>query len=236
MEILNVTPHWEILDKKRIDLLNAIANNINVADCYMGGGTALSLQMGLRKSVGFVFFTPTKFDPLTLFAIIRDVFSGHNIDEINVSGGTCDVSVDGVQMSWFYHPYKTLEPQIKLDGLPTLILANPNEIAAMKVSAIGGRGAKKDFFDLYNIMLKNKVSTTDLANYVCTKFGTEHNYTHMCMGLDYFEDAESEPLNNVLVEYDWNKIKKFFIRLQPQFIKEIKNIIEHKKIEQQVFA
>ena len=152
MGILNVNPHWEILDEKRIRFLHVIADEIKVPGCYMGGGTALSLQMGLRKSVDFDFFTPVKFEPTTLFAVIKETFPVNEIIEINVSGGTCDVNIDGVQMSWFYHPYAVLEPQVMLTGLQGLTLASPNEIAAMKASAIGGRGAKKDFFDLYHII------------------------------------------------------------------------------------
>ena len=152
MEILDVEPHLEILDEKRIGFLKIVASRIKLPECYLGGGTALSLQMGLRKSVDFDFFTPVKFDSLTLLAVIRDSFVGHDIREINVSDGTCDVRIDGVQMSWFYHPYTILKPQIRLNGVPEIILASPKEIAAMKASAIGGRGAKKDFFDLYHIM------------------------------------------------------------------------------------
>ena len=37
-------------------------------------------------------------------------------------------------------------------------MASILDIAVMKVTAIGGRGAKKDFFDLYNILISEDIS------------------------------------------------------------------------------
>ena len=43
-------------------------------------------------------------------------------------------------------------------------MASILDIAVMKIVAIGGRGAKKDFFDLYNIINKCKISIKELAD------------------------------------------------------------------------
>ena len=42
------------------------------------------------------------------------------------------------------------------------------------------------------------------------------------MGLSYFEDAEQENLPKTFVEYNWNEIKKFFVKFQAEFC----NILE----------
>lgn len=42
------------------------------------------------------------------------------------------------------------------------------------------------------------------------------------MGLSYFEDAEDDILPNTFVKYNWEDIKKFFIKFQ----KEVQNILE----------
>lgn len=43
------------------------------------------------------------------------------------------------------------------------------------------------------------------------------------MRLSYFEDAEDEILPNTFVEYNWENIKRFFIKFQ----KEIENKLEN---------
>lgn len=46
---------WETLDDHRIELLKKIVNKVDIGEYYMAGGTALSLQLELRKSVDFVY-------------------------------------------------------------------------------------------------------------------------------------------------------------------------------------
>lgn len=221
--------HWETLDDKRIALLKKINDGLSMDEFYMGGGTGLSLQMGLRKSVDFDFFSPSDFNADHLYERIISILPDKNIKTINVNNGTCDLLIDDIQVSFFHYPYPILRPYVHLDELTSIAMAHPYDIAAMKVSAIGGRGAKKDFFDLYEIIHKTEMSVQQLAECVCDKFGTERNYAHMCMGLSYFEDADYEKLCNVYVPYDWNLIKKYFESIQPEFVKEIEKSVENAK-------
>lgn len=53
----------------------------------MAGGTALSLQLGLRKSVDFDFFVPHKFNTDTLYAQLKELYSKNfsmSYENINV--------------------------------------------------------------------------------------------------------------------------------------------------------
>ena len=139
--------------------------------------------------------------------------------------GTVDVLLNNVQVSFFYYPNNVLKEFIKTNEIENLKMASIIDIAAMKVAAIGGRGAKKDFFDLYNIMNKENISVKKIAKAVVEKFGMNVNYVNMIMGLSYFDDAEDEILPETFVEYDWNEIKKYFINIQSQFKDEIEKII-----------
>ena len=139
--------------------------------------------------------------------------------------GTVDVLLNNAQVSFFYYPNNVLKEFIKTDEIENLKMASIIDIAAMKVAAIGGRGAKKDFFDLYNIMNKENISVKKIAKAVVEKFGMNVNYVNMIMGLSYFDDAEDEILPETFVEYDWNEIKKYFINIQSQFKDEIEKII-----------
>ncbi len=87
----------------------------------------------------------------------------------------------------------------------------------MKIVAIGGSGAKKDFFDLYNIIEKCDITVDELVDGLMQKCGDNINYVNIIMGLSYFEDAEDEILPKTFVKYDWENIKKFFIKFQNEF-------------------
>lgn len=48
--------YFEILDNDRLTLLQTLCDKIDLSAFYLVGGTALSLQMKLRKSYDFNFF------------------------------------------------------------------------------------------------------------------------------------------------------------------------------------
>ena len=206
--------YWSILDNKRIELLRKIVKTVSLNNYYMAGGTALSLQLNLRESFDFDFCVLDMFNSDVLISELKSI---GNIEVKQNQKGTVDVLLDGVQVSFFFYPNNLVDDIVNNNEIADLKMASILDIAAMKVAAIGGRGAKKDFFDLYNIMKKCNIDTEKLASAVIKKFGTNVNYVNMIMGLSYFEDAESEELHKTFVEYDWNTIKQFFIDIQPKF-------------------
>ena len=206
--------YWSILDNKRIELLRKIVKTVSLNNYYMAGGTALSLQLNLRESFDFDFCVPDMFNSDVLISELKSI---GNIEVKQNQKGTVDVLLDGVQVSFFFYPNNLVDDIVNNNEIPDLKMASILDIAAMKIAAIGGRGAKKDFFDLYNIMKKCNIDTEKKACAVIKKFGTNVNYVNKIMGLSNFEDAESEELPKTFVEYDWNTIKKHFIDIQPEF-------------------
>ena len=214
--------YWNIIDKDRYKLLKDIIETVTIPTYYMIGGTALSLQMGLRESFDFDFCVPTQFNNELLLEELG------KIGEMKVKqnqSGTCDVILNGVQVSFFYYPNKIINELVKPQEMPKLRIASILDIAIMKVAAIGGRGAKKDFFDLYNIINKCKISIKEFAEGLIEKCGNKTNYVNIIMGLSYFEDAEQEILPKTFVEYNWEEIKEFFINYQREFKEYIEKII-----------
>ena len=214
--------YWNIIDKDRYKLLKDIIETVTIPTYYMIGGTALSLQMGLRESFDFDFCVPTQFNNELLLEELG------KIGEMKVKqnqSGTCDVILNGVQVSFFYYPNKIINKLVIPQEMPKLKMASILDIAIMKIVAIGGRGAKKDFFDLYNIINKCKISIKELAEGLIEKCGNKTNYVNIIMGLSYFEDAEQEILPKTFVEYNWEEIKEFFINYQKEFKEYIENII-----------
>ena len=214
--------YWNIIDKDRYKLLKDIIEIVTIPIYYMIGGTALSLQMGLRESYDFDFCVPTQFNNELLLEELGKI--GKMKVKQNQSG-TCDVILNGVQISFFYYPNKIINELVTPQEMPKLKMASILDIAIMKVVAIGGRGAKKDFFDLYNIINKCKISIKELAEGLIEKCGNKTNYVNIIMGLSYFEDAEQEILPKTFVEYNWEEIKEFFINYQKEFKEYIEKII-----------
>ena len=98
--------HWNIIDEERYKLLKNITETVSIENYYMVGGTALSLQLGLRESFDFDFCVPEQFNNEVLLEELRE------LGELEVKQnqkGTCDVILNGVQVSFFYYPNKIIK-------------------------------------------------------------------------------------------------------------------------------
>ncbi len=203
-----------ILDVKRLSLLKTLTALDELDGFYLAGGTALSLQLGLRVSVDFDFFTPHHFNADVLYNALKAHFN--DVRAIDIVPDTCNLLIEDVRVSFFGYPYPMVESLVQgSDALSRLRMASPSDIAAMKLSAIGSRGSRKDFYDLYQIY--HRVPGFDGKKLLCAaraKFGQEKDLTYMLMGLSYFDDAEQEELTQIFVKADWNEIKQFFIEEQ----------------------
>ncbi len=202
--------HAEILNEHRLVLLETLTRLPSLKDCYLAGGTALSLQLGLRVSVGFDFFTQNRFNADAVFDTIRALFPSTRV--LHLDSDTCDLLVDDVQVSLFRYPYPLYEETVNGQGrLAGLRMAGITDIAVMKLSAIGNRGSRKDFYDLYEIYMRCPGFTGDrLLDAARSKFGEKTDLTYMLMSLTFFDDAETETLPKLFVQADWDEIKAFF--------------------------
>lgn len=199
--------YLEILDEKRQELLRSLPCITKMGQFYMAGGTALSLQLKLRDSEDFDFFTKDAFEPSLLLEDI--VKTGREYTVLQISRGTLNILVDGIKLQFLQYPYNIIE--LKDTEIKDVHLASIDDISAMKLSAIGSRGSRKDFFDLYGIYQQVEgFDSQRLINNVLKKFGENVNLSYMQMGMVYFDDARKEVLPHTYIDYAWERIEGFF--------------------------
>ena len=194
--------HPKVLSKSAWKIVrNLVASGITES-WTLGGGTALALQLGHRYSEDLDFFRAGTFDTdrmLTTLTAIGDV-SIHDR-----SADTLHLALNGLRLSFLQAQAPLLFPGTLYRGL---IVADPLDIAIMKVIAIGGRGSRKDFVDLYFI-LQGGGSIDDILALVRQRFShIDYNAYHLLKSMVYFDDAESEPMPDMLREVEWEVIKK----------------------------
>ena len=118
-----------------------------------------------------------------------------------VMGDFCKVS-----FSLFYYQYNVLD---KTDDFEGIKIASLKDIAAMKLHAIEDRGSKRDFVDLF--FLTKHFSLDEIGEFYEQKYGNFTEHQHFILkGMHYFEDADSEEMRPMLVDYNWQHIKHFF--------------------------
>ncbi len=84
-------------------------------------------------------------------------------------------------------------------------MLSKEDIIPMKLSAIGNRGSKKDFFDIY--FLLKEFTMKNMFELFEAKFPNV-NYFHILKSLAYFEDADTEINPKMIMKVSWEDVKK----------------------------
>lgn len=194
-----------------IRLLNRVKPIINKIDgTYLAGGTALSLFLGHRVSVDLDFFTPNDF----LAGPFIEVLSQLGIFvPIDIKDNSIVCQIDNVQFSLFKYRYPLLVP---LEFYSGVYIASLRDIAAMKISAIGDRGARKYFYDLYAILNHTTLKAEKILEDVSKKYSIPNDSLyHYIRSLAFFEDSRKEPDIQSFIKMDiqWPEVELFFSKL-----------------------
>jgi len=168
----------------------------------LAGGTGLALQLGHRYSEDLDFFRPEPFDANRLAGFLS------TLGETSVqsrSADTLHAFVDTLRISFLRADPLLLFPGVVYRGLT---VADPRDIAVMMVIAIGGRGSRKDFVDLY-FYLRSGATLAGIFTLLKRRFARlDYNEYHLRKSLAYFDDAESEPMPRMIKDVEWAEIRR----------------------------
>ena len=199
--------YWEALEPNARRAFADISRALAGGDFYLAGGTALALMEGHRVSVDLDVFTERLPDTEEVLRRLRGCVP--ELSATSVNAGTLYVEVFGVQVSVIEYRYPLLGPTVS-SASDHLALAGRDDIAAMKLSAIAGRGSRKDFVDLWVLVTRHRSLAEYLALYQ-EKF-EERDVGHVVRSLVHFDDAEREAPLRLLIDIDWDELKSDFQR------------------------
>ena len=193
----------EAISKQTAENLALLGESKILGNAYLGGGTALALQIGHRISYDLDFFTDKEFKAqVFLKEMSRFKLYRHE----RVAWGTILGKLGNVKFSLFYYPYPLLR---KLISFKNINIASIADIAAMKTAAISERGTKRDFIDLYFIL--QKITLAETFDFYDKKYQKlSSNLVHIKKSLVYFDDAENDPMPKMIIPVSWERVKNFF--------------------------
>lgn len=212
--------HEKVLDKNAKYAAECLAPLL-ARNFYLAGGTALALYYGHRVSHDLDLFSATH--KLLLPERIQLIESLKKVTSVEITestDGTCHLLVEKTAVSLFYYPYALIsQSSNEWRGIP---IASLEDISAMKLNAVLGRGSKKDFIDIF--WLAQEESLKKILDNGGKKFSDYTGFfLQACRALVYFEDAEKEPMPKMLKNVKWQEIKKFFSKEIPKILsKEVK--------------
>lgn len=181
-----------------LELLRRIQSQDAFKDTRLVGGAALALHLGHRTSLDLDLFGSWKPRP-PLELVLNDCGA-----KVVKEGGEDKLqffTVDDVKIDCVTYPYKWLRPAVVSDGIR---LADIPDIAAMKLAAVTNRGTRKDFVDVYFLLAE--YTLRQMLDWYCEKYPDGNEYL-VLRSLVYFDDAELEPMPNMLTPIEWDKVK-----------------------------
>jgi hypothetical protein len=193
--------HPKVLGAEAWKLVAKLAARGVLDGWTLAGGTGLALQLGHRYSEDLDFFRADGFAPESLVAELSAIAPLTVQDR---SEQTLHLFLEPLRLTFL-----RAQAPLLFDGIPYrhLVIADPRDIAVMKLVAIGGRGSRKDFVDLY-FHLRSGASLEDAFALLRRRFSQiDYNEYHLLKSLAYFEDAEAEPMPRMIRAVEWAQVK-----------------------------
>ena len=200
---------YKTVESHTLELLKSLMAEPLFASLRLVGGTSLALQYGHRSSVDLDFFGEITADDEDIKGVLRKFGSLLVLKE---SKNIKVYQLDGIKIDIVNYSYAWIDDAIVEDGI---VLASPQDIAAMKINAIEGRGTKKDFIDIY--FLLQHYTLKEILEFYKEKY-PEYSIFRALMSLTYFEDAETQIMPRMFVDVSWNDIKDSVCKVVDKYI------------------
>ena len=191
--------HLSTLDTTTLELLRKLQSIPALCKTRLVRGTALALQIGHRKSIDLDFFF--------FFEVEKDelVIALEQIGALTVLKESPRIHIyllNNVKIDIVDYQYSWVDDVVVKQGIR---MASLKDIAAMKVTAIIGRGTKKDFVDI--AFLLRYFSMNDILDFYSQKYPDGSIFMAM-KSLAYFDDAEEDIMPYMLTDITWENIKQ----------------------------
>ena len=210
--------HEEVLPPAALRLAAALGELSPLGQFYLAEGTDLALQRGHRVSVDLDFFSAE--NPLGKAErdALRRALSGAGRFKLREpKEGTLHAVIDGVETSFLRYDYPLVARTSVWKGLR---VASPADIGLMKIGAVIGRGSRKDFRDLREIV--REVPLRSLLRLASRKFPDAEDFLFQASkALVCFEDAERQPEARLLRPEAWEGVKGYFEREVPRVFRSL---------------
>ena len=203
-------PHWEALTPDTQQAFHRVATLPFIGRFYLAGGTGLALHLGHRFSADLDFFSPAP-DAVgpDARAALREALDDPTLSIIHDKDATFVATWREVGVSFFrLHLYPLIQQPVLLEGVP---VATVEEIGAMKLAAVIGRGTRKDLVDLYYIL--QHVGIERLFEVAAQKYARVRTFAiSATRALAYFDDAEALSMPLMIDRTSWPTMKVFLER------------------------
>lgn len=206
--------HLETVEPRTLSLLKRLFSLPQMKDFHLVGGTALALRYGHRTSIDLDLFCEEKFNHGRIIeALIREFGSDFRYEGDNSPIGIF-CFIENIKVDLIYYPHPIIKNG---EDEENLRLYSSEDIAAMKMNAILGRGKKKDFWDMNELF--HHFSVEEIIGFYYRKFPNQMLLISMPQALTYFTDAEESETPVSLKGQTWESVKEHIQEKVREYLK-----------------
>jgi Nucleotidyl transferase AbiEii toxin, Type IV TA system len=193
--------HTETVEAGTLALIKRLSQDPLFKDFVLVGGTALSLQLGHRKSIDIDLFSNNAFDAKAIGHYLDKQYKGDNTRAL---GNAVFSVLDGVKVDIVAHQYPWIDAIKEIEGIR---MVSPKEIGAMKLHAIVNSGRRlKDFVDMHFLLGQHPLE--ELTTAYAAKY-PEYNSAMAKNALLYHEDISFKTEVDLMKgNFNWPDIAK----------------------------
>ncbi|MEQ1675211.1 MAG: nucleotidyl transferase AbiEii/AbiGii toxin family protein [Chitinophagaceae bacterium] len=206
--------HLETVEPHTFSILKQLIAIPALKDFSLVGGTALSLCYGHRVSVDLDLFSNKPFENQEVIDALKSEFSDRFLMEEKAPRFGIFCYIDNVKTDIVRHPHPLIRPEQTIEGIRMFSI---EDIIAMKGQAILGRGKKKDFWDIAELL--QHYSVEDFALFHKEKYTTQNLLISVPQALTYFADADESEDPVSLKNQTWDGVKQFITAKVRAFLK-----------------
>lgn len=205
--------YTETVEPRTFSLLKELLSTPEIEGFYLVGGTALSLMYGHRKSVDIDLFSAEIFEAQQITEALSKSFKGRIFIEQKPPQFGIFCFIDDIKVDLVSHPFQLIAPPLLAEAIRMFSL---QDIIAMKVQAILGRGNKKDFWDIAELL--EHYSVEDFVRYHQQKYTTQNLLISVPQALTYFKDADESEDPVSLKNQTWNSVQRAISEKVSQYL------------------
>ena len=206
--------HFKTVEPRTFSVLEQLMAMPELQDFSLVGGTALSLLYGHRMSVDLDLFGNKPFENSTVISALGKQFKNSFVNRSTNPRFGIFGFIDDVKIDIIHHPHKLIRPEIIPEGIR---MFSTEDIIAMKVQAILGRGKKKDFWDIAELL--KHFSIKDFIQFHKEKYTTQNLLITVPQAITYFADAEESEDPISFKKQTWETVKDFIKKEVSEYLK-----------------
>ena len=199
--------YWKTITANMRLVLGQFAQNQIARSFYLAGGTALSLQLGHRRSIDLDFFSPSEDIP-TLRPQLEAALAPLGGILADSAWGNLVYLAQNVRVGFYGYGFPLIAPTLQAEDM---LLASIPDIALMKLDALLSRATRKDFYDLYFIC--QNLPLQQIFPKAQQKYASIRDFEiQATKRLVFFESAENDSDPVLLQPVAWETVKEYFIQ------------------------